>query len=209
MKNKNQNKNKIFLLFLTLFFFFLSGKFSIRQSEFVVLAENNFLDDQKIGFLINKERQKNGLLPLSSNFLLNQAALEKALDMFSEEYFDHQSPSGKNWWQFIKEQNYPLFKGGENLALGFEDEESLIQAFMESQPHRENILKKEFKEIGVTSIKSQFKGKIQNVTVVFFGEQEDVKTISFLEEGIKRVYQFIESNFNFVRTTLFLTYFSF
>ncbi len=108
--------------------------------------------------LVNVERAKVGLKPLTRNPLLEQAAQAHADDMFTREYFDHVSPDGSTFAQRIRATGYaktPTCRCrvrasmGENIAKGFTDAASVMKAWMASEGHKENILDDGYEEIGV------------------------------------------------------------
>jgi len=118
----------------------------------------------------NTQREKYGLPPLKESDLLDASAAIKVEDMFENQYFDHYSPSGEDVGDLAKIVNYEFILIGENLALGnFKDDEDLINAWMESQGHRENILNERYQEIGVAVKKGIFEGRETWLAVQHFG----------------------------------------
>jgi uncharacterized protein YkwD len=119
----------------------------------------------------NLARQKNGLPPLKENTKLNSSAELKAEDMFTEQYFAHQSPDNVGITDLVKEVNYQFVAIGENLALGnFQDDQALVDAWMNSPEHRENILNTKYTEIGVAVLKGTYEGEKTWMAVQHFGE---------------------------------------
>jgi uncharacterized protein YkwD len=118
----------------------------------------------------NTERQKNGESLLKENIQLNSAAEAKAEDILDKQYFDHVSPDGKGPDYFVSGSSYDYISIGENLALGsFADDQALVDAWMASPGHRENILHAQFQEIGVAVVKGMYEGKSAWVAVQEFG----------------------------------------
>lgn len=156
----------IFLIGGTLFIAFHSPK----KSQSVQI-----LDQQKLIALTNKERLKYNLAPLFHNGILTKAALNKANNLLKEQYFAHNSPAGKKFSSWVKEVQYNYYIVGENLAEGFSSDEMIIQAWMESPAHRQNILQPEFKEIGMAVLKGNFKGKKTKMVVQIFGATPGLK----------------------------------
>jgi len=118
----------------------------------------------------NNQRVKYGLPPLKENAFLNASAEEKVKDMFQNQYFAHQSLSGLGVGDLADEFGYQFIAIGENLALGnFKNDEALVQAWMDSQGHKENILNENYQEIGVSVIKGTFEGKTTWLAVQHFG----------------------------------------
>jgi uncharacterized protein YkwD len=118
----------------------------------------------------NQQREIAGLLPLNENPKLDQAAELKLKDMFDDQYFEHISPSGDGPSDLANEVGYKYIMVGENLALGnFKDDQTLVQAWMDSPGHRANILNDRYQEIGVAVGKGLFEGKETWLAVQEFG----------------------------------------
>ena len=110
------------------------------------------LSADKIIYWTNFYRKENGLKDLTKNDLLTQAAQKKVDDMFSKQYFEHESPTGVSPADLVASVGYKYKVTGENLALGdFKDEKDLVDAWMNSPGHRANILNVDYTEIGVAS----------------------------------------------------------
>ncbi len=96
----------------------------------------------------NADRSANGVANLNLNDKLDAAAQAKADDMATRDYWSHYTPDGNPPWIFVANQGYSYQKLGENLATGFSDEQSTLDGWMASPPHRENLLDPAFKEVG-------------------------------------------------------------
>ncbi|MDO8529241.1 MAG: CAP domain-containing protein [bacterium] len=106
---------------------------------------------------INSDRQKNERKPLNWSEKLCQSAKLKSEDMNSNNYFEHNSPSGVTPWYWIKKAGYDYAAVGENLALNYFTSESVHTALMNSPGHRANILNSDFTEIGFYYLGGAFK----------------------------------------------------
>lgn len=119
----------------------------------------------------NIERKKAGLSPLVPQRKLDDSALKKANDMLDKQYFEHMSPSGKTAVNLVKEQGYAYQVVGENLALGdFGSDKKLVEAWMNSSAHKDNILNAKFTEIGIGIVKGSYKGTVVWLAVQHFGK---------------------------------------
>ena len=117
----------------------------------------------------NDARIKAGLKPLSPNATLDSVAEVKAHDILSKHYFAHVSPAGIGPAELVEEAGYRYILVGENLALGnFKDDQTLVQAWMDSPGHRENILNPRFSEIGIAVEEGWYEGNIVLVAVQTF-----------------------------------------
>jgi uncharacterized protein YkwD len=118
----------------------------------------------------NLQREKNGLPKLEENKKLDESAMIKARDILNKQYFDHISPSGRGPADLADEAGYDYIVIGENLALGgFKDDTTLVEAWMNSPGHRENILNSGFREIGVATIQGKYEERTVWVAVQEFG----------------------------------------
>lgn len=157
-------------------------------------SENALLTKGGVIYFTNKQREILGLEPLLENPLLDLMAQAKMEDMFKDQYFAHSSPLGKGVGDIAKSQNYEFIVLGENLALGnFEDDEVLVQAWMDSLGHKENILNPKFGEIGVAVGRGTFEGDLTWIAVqhfglpLFFCPSPDEKNKWVIEENEKRI----------------------
>ena len=145
-----------------------SGLFIIRVSAPAILGTITFSADQIVA-LTNQKRAENGLHPLSFNGQLASAAGSKAGDMFANNYWAHNSPAGKTPWSFISAAGYRYVYAGENLARDFSDADAVVNAWMNSPSHKENILDKNFREIGVAVSDGKLDGHDGILVVQMFG----------------------------------------
>lgn len=127
---------------------------------------------QRLFEITNQNRAKNGLSFLTLNDQLNQAAAGKANDMFGSNYWAHVSPSGKTPWDFILDAGYHYIYAGENLAKDFQDAGGVVEAWMNSSTHRENILQSKYQEVGFAVVNGRLEGEETTLVVQMFGTKE-------------------------------------
>ena len=125
---------------------------------------------EKILYYTNQKRKENGLPPLKLNKKLSEAAKAKALDMFAKNYWSHYAPDGKTPWEFILSAGYEYEYAGENLAKNFMFSKDVVEAWMRSKTHRENILKKEYTDIGLAVVNGVLNGEETTLVVQLFGK---------------------------------------
>jgi uncharacterized YkwD family protein/spore coat assembly protein SafA len=99
--------------------------------------------------LVNVERAKHGLAPVKENWELSRVARYKSTDMKTKGYFDHYSPTYGSPFDMMKKFGFKFYSAGENIAMGQRTPQEVMTAWMNSPGHRANILKADFKEIGV------------------------------------------------------------
>lgn len=86
--------------------------------------------------------------PLTSDANLMQAAQMKAEDMAKDHFFAHTAPDGTVAWDYFKKVGYTYETAGENLAITNESASSVINGWLNSQTHRDNLLG-EYNDIGI------------------------------------------------------------
>ena len=97
--------------------------------------------------LVNEERAKEGLAPLTIDTKVQAAAMVRAEEC--EVLFSHTRPDGSNFATALKEQNVSYRSAGENIAYGQRTPEEVMKAWMNSSGHRANIMNANFTTIGI------------------------------------------------------------
>ncbi len=151
-----------FGLLLVIISLLLAGSYSFRP-----------LTSQEILNLVNIDRTKHDLAPLTLNPTLNLAAMAKAEDMINKDYFAHVGPDGTNPWYWFKSLGYDYAYAGENLAEGYLDAHDLENSWMASPSHRANILSPFYSEAGLAVVNRNS----ANIIVQFFGSKENKVTL--------------------------------
>lgn len=105
--------------------------------------------EQEVVDLTNQEREKQGLAPLELDPELSKVAREKSKDMQSNNYFDHNSPNYGSPFDMMQSFGIDYNTAGENIAQGQQTPEEVVNAWMNSQGHRENIMNSDFTHIGI------------------------------------------------------------
>lgn len=109
---------------------------------------NASLESQIIN-LINAERAKAGLPALQQQGQLMAAARGHSEDMACNNFFLHTSPTTSSSFDRMSTAGYSYSWAGENIAAGYPDAQSVVQGWMNSQGHRDNILNPNFTQIGL------------------------------------------------------------
>ena len=106
--------------------------------------------------LINNERAAEGLPALKEQAQLTQASTAYSQLMVDQHFFAHVTPSGVALTARLQASGYLAQPGawtiGENIAWGesfLASPTNIVKAWMDSPPHRENILSNDFDEIGL------------------------------------------------------------
>lgn len=98
--------------------------------------------------LVNEERSKNGLANLSWGTTCEEAANTRAKEIM--ESYSHTRPDGSSWSTACPLVNQDSWSG-ENLAAGNSavSPKTVVEAWMASEKHRENILNPNFTKLAV------------------------------------------------------------
>jgi uncharacterized protein YkwD len=99
--------------------------------------------------LVNQERAAAGCPAVTLNDKLGKAAQDHSADMAAHSNMSHTGSDGSDPGQRITRTGYTWRTYGENVAYGYSTPEQVMQGWMNSPGHRENILNCSFKEIGI------------------------------------------------------------
>ena len=110
----------------------------------------------QVAALVNAERAKAGLKPLATYAPLTKVAYDKAVDMYTNNYFSHQSPTYGSPFDMMRAYGVTYSYAGENIAKGQRSPAEVMQAWMNSPGHRANILSSNFTRIGVAYYKGEW-----------------------------------------------------
>jgi len=143
-----------------------------------ILGYSSEITAQSVYEQTNLQRQNAGLSPVHFSTVLSKSAVDKANDMFAQNYWAHNSPDGKTPWDFIKANGYQYSIAGENLAKDFYDTDSMMKAWMNSPTHKANIVNQKYQEIGIGVVNGVLNGVKTTLVVQHFGTPLDSSTIS-------------------------------
>jgi uncharacterized protein YkwD len=109
----------------------------LTQNEQIRVDQTNSL---MLFHLTNASRVNHKLPPLSYHLRVSELALSHSLDMYTNNYFDHTSPSTGTLGDRFKAWNIPFRSIMENIAWGQADGIYAHEGLMNSLGHRLNIL---------------------------------------------------------------------
>lgn len=175
------------LTYILLFALFNLGLKVINRAVPDILGYATDIHVEQLLVGTNNERSAAGLAPLTLNGELSQAAAAKAADMFANNYWAHNSPSGSTPWDFIVGAGYHYTVAGENLAKNFNDSQSVVSAWMASPTHRANIVKGSYKEVGFAVVNGTLNGEETTLVVQMFGAQSSPIAVAKPTEAPKPV----------------------
>ena len=105
--------------------------------------------EKEVVRLVNIERTKNGLAPLTQDWELCRIARYKSQDMRDRNYFSHTSPTYGSPFQMMNSFGISYRTACENIAKGYKTPAAVVDGWMNSSGHRANILNSSFTHIGV------------------------------------------------------------
>jgi uncharacterized protein YkwD len=131
---------------------------------------------------MNQVRRAHGLRPLRLNPRLRTAALFHSRDMGRRGYFEHDSISGTPFWRrierFYPSRGFRAWTVGENLLWGTDryDAAFAVREWMDSPPHRENILSRSWREVGIgaaffANAGGEYRGRAVTIMTADFGSR--------------------------------------
>ena len=125
---------------------------AVYEPETVSGNETDMLTDEVKAVLVqvNEARTEIGLTELVWNGELAKAADIRAKEI--DQIFSHVRPDGSEWWTVNEEVIY-----GENIARGYQNADSVMEAWMKSSEHKDNILYASFQTIGIALYESNGK----------------------------------------------------
>lgn len=87
--------------------------------------------------------------PLKWDPSLYTAAERHALDMARRNYFEHRSPEGSDVSERVSDTRYNWKSVGENLAGGDRSVAEVVQSWLRSPQHCENLMDPKFRDVAV------------------------------------------------------------
>jgi uncharacterized protein YkwD len=98
---------------------------------------------------INAERERIGQHHLTWNDRLFTAARGHSTDMATNDFFDHMGSDGRSFSQRITDSGYTWRAAAENIGAGQLSAQHIVDSWMNSPGHRENMLNDAYCEAGV------------------------------------------------------------
>ena len=115
----------------------------------LLLASPGAQADPTLLAAINAERQRAGLSALQADAALDKAALAHAADLARCGQLSHRGCDGSELPDRLRRAGYAYAFAAENIALGTENAAATLAAWLESPPHRANLLRPEPDAAGI------------------------------------------------------------
>lgn len=122
----------------------------VTYDEFVylpVVDRPDFVD--RVVERTNYYRTQHGCPPITPNEKLHAAAQRHSDDMAENDFFGHTGSDGTSAGDRIDQAGYAWLAWAENVAAGYPTPEAVVDAWMASEGHRDNILRCYMEDIGV------------------------------------------------------------
>lgn len=116
-----------------------------------VTVKSKTADAQQVVALVNKERKAQGLDALTMDANMQKAAKARAKEIVQK--FSHERPNGKKCFTILKSYNVSYTRVAENIAAGQKSAQEVMNSWMHSSGHKQNILNKSYSRIGVAMYK--------------------------------------------------------
>ena len=121
--------------------------------EIKVPTQEGAAVEQEVLRLVNVERANAGLSALQNDLELARVAEDKSQDMHDKGYFSHTSPTYGSPFDMMKNYGITYKSAGENIAQGQKTAAAVVDAWMNSEGHRANILNAKYTHMGVGYVK--------------------------------------------------------
>ena len=155
--------------------------------------------EKEIIRLTNVERTRRGVRPLNRNSKLHRAAKKHSKYMMRHRYLGHSGPNGNGPWDRARSEGYAWYGVGENAfhyphsrrRSDRRTAQLMVDGWMDSPGHRENILNRTYIDIGVAVVRNLPKGRTYYATQVFgmgesYGLQDKPKRRKKSRSGRRR-----------------------
>jgi uncharacterized protein YkwD len=109
--------------------------------------------------LLNQERTNRGLNALTRDPAIDAVARAHSVEMLQQGYFAHDAPDGRTPFQRMMDGNVQFTMAGENIALA-PTVTLAHQGLMNSPGHRANILRPEYRRVGIGAAVADGRGRM-------------------------------------------------
>ena len=111
--------------------------------------------EREVADLVNKARVQEGLTILQLDERLSDIARLKSRDMIERHYFSHDSPVYGSPFDMLALFGMNYRRAGENIAMGQRTALRVMNAWLQSPGHRDNILDATYNVLGVGHVRDQ------------------------------------------------------
>lgn len=145
-------------------------------------ADLNKISAAEIIALTNEQRSLQGQKPLSTNLDLMNSAQKRAESLAKQLELDNYIPNQTYAWDYLKQANYPFLIAGENIAIDSHSSQQIIDSWVQSITHKNNLVNSLYNDVGVGIAKvNSTNNQSTNITVALFASQTSDGNTSKLE----------------------------
>jgi len=126
---------------------YVNGGLTRKEAKSLDLPDNIATLISDVLKIVNEERKKAGLKPVTTNVELTKCATDRSKELVS--LFSHTRPDGTSCFTILDQNKVPHGACGENISAGYPTAESVMEGWMNSEGHRANILNPSFTKLGV------------------------------------------------------------
>ena len=122
------------------------------STQKLLTAEELAAYADKIFELVNIEREKAGASPLTRSSILDEAAMIRAAEIKTVDNLDgapHTRPDGTGYRSLLEDMGIASNRCGENITRAKPTPQDAMNAWMDSEGHRRNILRENYGSIGI------------------------------------------------------------
>ena len=124
--------------------------------------------EQDLLRLVNIQRQEHGLAPLQVDMRLVLAARSHADDIAKSGRIGHVGQNGSQPVDRVEREGYPWMLVGETVAAGQLQAVEVVEGWLESPPHRRDLLEPRFAAAGIALVTSRT-ARYEALWVMVFG----------------------------------------
>ena len=120
--------------------------------------------------LLNEKREQRGLKQIKENKMLDYVAYLRAKTIFDTQEYTHEATRSGLTYSIVADKLGYFYRFiGENLAIGYTNEEQIITDWEKSKRHADIMFRNDYAEAGIYTLKGDFYGKSGNITVLILG----------------------------------------
>ncbi|KAJ9055965.1 hypothetical protein DSO57_1037903 [Entomophthora muscae] len=135
-------------LLATIFLAMVPDKSELYKGSCIIDATNDLFDENHMLRLVNAERKKVHVQPLTFNSKLKAAAQCHSAYQARNKHMSHDGFKRSSVGLRVKKKGYFFRSCAENVAFNQRSVEEVVEAWMNSPDHRRNILSPKYKEFG-------------------------------------------------------------
>ena len=132
--------------------------------------EETSINSTQLLSLLNEKRKQKDLKPIKENTMLDYVAYLRAKTIFDTQEYTHEATRSGLTYSIVADKLGYFYRFiGENLAIGYTNEEQIITDWEKSKRHADIMFRSDYAEAGIYTLEGDFYGKSGNITVLILG----------------------------------------